>query len=601
MPAPVSASPAPAEKLAARDATRRNWRTLRSFLRPYRWRLLAGSLLAMVATATGLATPLIVESVIEHLTAGSSVTGDVVLFGSLTLVYLLATLSQWALLSRAAEGVVFDVRAALVRRFLRGRVADVRERPTADLVARATADAPLLHVTVTLGFTSIITSVTGIVGSIVLMGVIDVVMLSITLGAVLVLATAMALIMPRAGRERAKAQEAVGAMSTELDGSMRALRTIKAARAESVHEGTVLEGAARARRHVVRAVWAEVMAYETGFAGMLFVAVFTVAFGSWRVTQGHLTVAALVAFVMYTQGFIRPLMQLADGFATIQSGLAASNRITEAQEIPFEDSAGARAGGVADAGRLACAGPLAEPAPLIELVDVAACYKPTEDDVVRGLSLRIPRRGHVAIVGPSGAGKSSVASLMLRFLTPRSGTILLDGVPYEQLTYAQVRERFAYVEQEPPVLPFTVRDNLAPANRSASDDDLREVLHAVGLDDGEFPRDLDAALVPATMTGSARQRLAVARALLAADADVLVIDDATSQIAGEAEQSIQRALRAFAEQGAVVTIGNRLSTVAGADHVVVMDRGRVRAAGMHQELLAADPLYASLVGAPVLV
>ncbi|MCL1870268.1 MAG: ABC transporter ATP-binding protein/permease [Promicromonosporaceae bacterium] len=564
----------------------RNWRTLISFLWPYRGRIVVGSLLAMVGTVAGLWTPRIVESVIEHLWAGTSVAGDVMLFGALTLVYIVAVLTQWAIMGRAAEKVVYDVREALVARFLRGRVAEIRERATADLVARATADAPLLQVTVTLGFVSFITAITGVVGSIVLMGVIDGLMLGVTLAAVAVLGVAMAAIMPKAGRERALAQEAVGAMSTELDGSMRALRTIKAAGAERSHSDAVLADAAKARNHGIKALWAEVMAYETGFGGMQVVTVVMVAFGAWRVTQGELEIPALVAFIMYTQGFIMPLMQMADGFSTIQQGLAASKRIAEAQEIPLEEEAVTASTGAADRD---------DATPVLAFESVTARYKPSEDDIVRGLDLVVPRRGHLAIVGPSGAGKSSLVSLALRFLSPRSGTIRLDGVPYEELTYAQVRSRFAYVEQEPPVLPGTVRDNLEPTEPKASDDELYAVLEAVDLADdvAALENGLDTELVGATMTGGGRQRLAIARALLTG-AEILVLDDATSQIGGRAEEAIHRATRAAAQRAAVVTIATRATTAATADTVVVLEEGRVRATGTHAELLATDALYRDL-------
>jgi ATP-binding cassette subfamily B protein len=417
--------------------------------------------------------------------------------------------------------------------------------------------------------------------------------------------------MPRAGRERALQQEAVGRMAAGLVGSMRAVRTIKAARAERAHAEAVMEDAERARDHGFRAGWTEVIGYEVGFSGMLAVTVFMLAFGAWRVYSGALTIGALVAFVMYTQNFMMPLMQMADGFSTIQSGLAASKRIAEAQEIEFEepssvpddDASATPAEGVPVAGPLGAPEPalpveVADGIPVLAFENVTARYKPTEPEVLRDVSLTIPRRGHVAIVGPSGAGKSSTISLALRFLSPTSGSILLDGVPYESLTYAQVRQRFAFVEQDPPVLPGTVHDNLEPANFEHSDAELHAVLSEVGLDEdiSAMEDGFDTELVGATMTGGGRQRLAIARALLAG-AEVLLLDDATSQIGGPVADSIGRAIRAAAERGAVVTIGNRLSTVRGADKIYVLDEGRVVAEGTHASLSTASDLYRGLVTA----
>jgi ATP-binding cassette subfamily B protein len=399
-------------------------------------------------------------------------------------------------------------------------------------------------------------------------------------------------------------------MSTELDGSMRAIRSIKAARAEGSHAKAVLDDAEKARRHGITAVWTEVVGYEVGFSGMLAVTVFMLAFGSWRVQQGYLTVAALVAFIMYVQGFMMPLMQLADGFSTIQNGLAASKRIAEAQDIPYEEPATVILSN--DEG-FDEATAYEQPSvtlpqtvtpdqehevPAVEFRNVTARYKLSDPEVLQNVSLTIPRRGHVAIVGPSGAGKSSIVSLALRFLSPSQGEVLLDGVPYDQFTYAQVRARFAFVEQDPPVLPGTVHDNLEPANFEASAAGLQAVLEEVGLDAdiAALPQGMDTELGANTLTGGGRQRLAIARALLAG-AEVLILDDATSQLSGSAHESISRALRAAAARGAVVTIGNRLSTVSGAEKVIVLEKGRVRAMGTHEYLQGKDPLYRSLVTA----
>ncbi|WP_425955809.1 ABC transporter ATP-binding protein [Xylanimonas sp. McL0601] len=577
------------------SSTERDFRILLSFLRPYRATIALGGMMGIVTTVANLWTPRIIEYVIEALTVGSSITGYIVMFAVVTVISIVAMFAQFAILGRAGEVVVYDVRSALVARLLKGRVSDVLSRSAGDLVSRATADAPLLQFAVSSGFVAFVTAITGVVGSIIFMGVIDGPMLGITLGAVALIVVIMALFQPKVGRERASAQEAVGAMGGDLDQSIRSLRAIKVLGAEGLRSEAVLEHARKARRHGISAVLTETTTIVAGIGGMSLVTVFALGFGAWRVTEGHLTIAALVAFVMYAMNFIGPLMEVSDGLMTITTGIAASKRIAEAQEIELEEDDVARPAATA-AVPPSRTGAITGDTPIIEFRDVTASYNPRDGDVVAHLDLRIPRTGHVAIVGPSGAGKTSMMSLMLRFLSPRQGHILLNGVPYEDLPYAQVRGRFAYVEQEPTVLPGTIRDNLVVARPGATDAEVFEALRAVHLDGdiAQLPDGLDTELVAATMTGGGRQRLAIARALLR-DPDVLLLDEPTSQINGSTEEAIHEAIDATATQRAVVTIAHREETVRTADTVVVMDQGSVRAVGTHAELLATDALYQELM------
>jgi ATP-binding cassette subfamily B protein len=218
--------------------------------------------------------------------------------------------------------------------------------------------------------------------------------------------------------------------------------------------------------------------------------------------------------------------------------------------------------------------------------------------IVRDVDLVVPRRGHTAIVGTSGAGKTTLFALMLNFIDPDTGRLLMAGTPYAELGSNGVRGRLGYVEQDSPLLPGTLRDNLMFANPAASQVDIDEVVTQLRLSDlvDGLAHGLDTDVEAATISGGQRQRVALARALLA-EPDVLMLDEVTAQIDGLSESAVHDVIRYQAKRRAVITIAHRLSTVIDADTIIVMDEGRIVDRGRHAELIERCVLYQRLVDA----
>jgi ATP-binding cassette subfamily B protein len=600
-----------AEPTAPARPGRERLRILLAFVRPHRRTLALGLALGLVGTGMSLATPMVTKWVLDTLSSGAGLVAPVAWLVALMLVGSVVGMYQWMLLGRLAEEIVYEARESLVVRYLRARVGALTSRPAGELVTRVTSDTLLLREAASNSLVSLVNGVVSLVGTLVLMAVLDLVLLASTVAAIVVVAVVMSLLLPGIGRAQHRTQEAVGRLGGAVEGAVRAVRTVKASRAEERQGRAILADARDARHHAVTAVRTEAVAWTVSWGGVQLAIIVILGLGAWRVSQDALAVSSLVAFLLYAFNIVGPITELTQAFTTLQSGMAAAERIREVERMPLEtephEPAGARpattgvgpgdaAGGAAHDTADGTAGDTAA-RPVVSLERVTAGY--AEDaPVVRDVSFDVPRRGHVALVGPSGAGKTTILSLLLRFLDPQAGEIRLDGTPYDRLTHAQVREHFAYVEQETPVVPGTIRENLLFSRPDAGEEDVRRVLAAVRLDGdlAALPDGLDTSLVSSSVSGGQRQRIALARALLREPA-VLLLDEATSQVDGLTEAAIHDAIRAQARRGAVVTVAHRLSTVLDADRILVLEQGRVRAAGTHEELYAGDELYRDLVAA----
>ncbi|WP_419995675.1 ABC transporter ATP-binding protein [Streptomyces boninensis] len=564
-------------------------RILWSFARPHKRALGAGLLLALAASALGLATPMVTKWVLDALGDGGSLRGPVLALLVLLVVGAVLYCVEWILLGTLGEKVVLEARESMVRRFFRATVPAISKRPPGELVSRTVSDTVLLREAASSSVIGLINGVVMLVGTLVMMAVLDLVLLGTTVASVVVVVVLFGALMPKIAKAQERAQEHVGRVGGRLEGALRAIRTVKASGAEERQARRIGEDAQESARYGIRAVRLEATVWTIAWTGIQLAVILILGVGAWRVGEGQLEVSSLIAFLLYAFGLMEPITELSQNLTALQSGIAAAERIRAVDALESES---------AEPGDTTATPAGDKQGPVLRLRGVTAAYGPELDPAVRALDLQVPRYGHTAIVGPSGAGKTTVFSLLLRFLEPQDGTLLLDGVPYPKIGHAAIRSRLAYVEQDTPVVPGTIRDNLLISRPDATEEALHQVLADVrltekvtGLDDG-----LDTELSSAAVSGGERQRIALARALLRRP-DVLLLDEATAQLDALTEAAVHDCIRQRSQQGAVVTIAHRLSTVIDADTIMVMEAGRIRARGTHEELLASDELYRDLVEA----
>jgi len=547
--------------------------------------------LTLLAEAAALAQPLAAKAVVDALGSGQSLLTPVLVVSALVAGSAAAGGFATWILDRTAERVVFAVRRRLAWRLLRLRVAELDAHPPGDLVSRATADSTLLHSAASTGLVQLVTGTLSLIGGLVLMAVLSTLLLGITLIVLVVVAVAVLVILPKIRGTARRAQEAVGRIGAALDRALGAARTVKAsgaetretARIDAVSELAYREGLAQARYSAAVTVIAE-LSVQVSFLVVLGV-------GGALVASGAIPVSTLIAFLLYVFYLTAPIAALIGAATMLQGGLAAIGRIGEVDRTATEPDVDRE---------VAVAVPGAPPE--IELDGVSFAY-PGREPVLHDVRCTAPAGRQTAIVGLSGAGKTTLFALITRFHEPAAGRILLDGADIAALSRAEVRQRIGLVEQDAPVLAGTLGENLRYAAPDSSDAEVADVLRTTRLDElvARLPDGLDTEVGArgTTLSGGERQRLAIARALLRRP-QVLLLDEATSQLDARNEAGLREAVAAIARTCTVLLIAHRLSTVTAADQIVLLDGGRVRATGTHDELIAADPLYGELAATQLL-
>ena len=578
---------------AAPDSDEPRTRLLWELIRPRLPLFALATLAGLVGSAARLGTPLATKHILDSVNGSAGIVTPIVILVALVLVGALAQWWQMVTLGKLSEGVVYDARRRMNLRFLYARLTPLQRSPVGELVTRVTSDSLLLRDAASSSIVGGVNGVVMLVGALVLMATLDSTLVLVTIGAVLVVAVLFGKLLPSIAYSQERAQAAVGELGAELDGNLRAIKSIKAASAEERVRTRLDEIAARSRDLNLRAVRRQATAITTSWTGVQVSILVILAVGAVRVGNGAMTVSTLVAFLLYAFQIGDPIGQLSTSLTGLQAGLAAARRIRHVDAMPveaerpesIEQSSFDRGGHtVGDGSGMLMKG-------------VHAAY-PGGDPVLSGIDLRMPRRGHVALIGPSGAGKTTMLSLLLRFLEPDSGELRLGTTAYHEVPASNTRTHFAYVEQESPLIPGTLRENLRLINTEASDEEMRAVLEQLSLGRllTDLPGGLDAEISATSLSGGQRQRVAVARALLARR-PVLLLDEATAQVDALTENAIHDAIVEHARTGLVITIAHRLSTVVDADMIVVLQDGHLIAQGSHDELLDTSPLYRDLLSA----
>ncbi|ADO69461.1 ABC transporter ATP-binding protein [Stigmatella aurantiaca] len=575
--------------LKPRLPSRVTLRRLLSLARPELRTLLAGTFFLAIGSGMSLLYPQAMRLIIDEALGSRdrALIDRAAMWMTLILaIQALAVALRFYLFTTAGERVVTRLRQDLFASMMGQEVAFFDERKTGELTNRLASDTTVLQNTVSANISMVLRNLAQAVGGVALLFYTSPVLTLLMLAVVPAVAVGAVVYGRRVRKLSKEVQDALASSNEVAEESLSGVRTVRAFAAEK-HEVTRYRNAVDkafelARRRIRHSSTFMAVASFGGFASAAVV----LWYGGRLVVDGSLSVGGLTSFLLYSLFVAFALGALAELWADFMRASGAAERVFELMDrqptIPA--TGGERPATVQ--GR-------------VELREVSFAY-PTRPDVqvLQGIDLTIAPGEIVAIVGPSGAGKSTIASLLTRLYDPQEGRILVDGKDLKALDPEWLRQQIGVVAQEPLLFSSSIAENIRYGRMDASDAEVEAAARAANAHEfiSRFPEGYRTPVGErgVQLSGGQKQRVAIARAVLK-DPRLLILDEATSALDAESEHLVKDALERLMQGRTTLIIAHRLSTVMGADRVLVLEGGNVVQSGSHSALMGQEGLYRRLV------
>lgn len=559
-------------------------------IKPYKVSIIFSILLAASSAIVGLFTPKLLGDM-TNIAVNSypeidwgAITGKAVTVVILFVVSAILQYAQAFVLAVVSANYTKDLREKIIAKITRLPISYFDKHKYGDTLSRMTNDVDVLTTSMSQEIADISLSLTILIGVMIMMLTISVPLSLVTFVVVPISVIVVGRITNFAQKYFREQQNTLGVLNSKIEEDYAGQIVIKS----NSYEGRATESFDETNKALARAatkaqVFSSLSFPVTHvFTNLGYIAICIL--GGMFVIDGRMTIGGIQAFIQYVSRFNRPITEIASTTATIQSLLAASERVFEFLGEPEEELDPAEA--------LVVKTVKGE----VEFHDVCFSYD-GKTPIIRNFSVKVKPGQNVAIVGPTGAGKTTIINLLMRFYEPDSGYITVDGVPIREMKRADVRQMFGMVLQDTWLFSGSVEENLRYGKQGASLDEIKKAADSSNVEHvvEALPRGYKTQISEDSDNISAgeKQLLTIARAMVA-NPPMMILDEATSNVDTRTEQLIQDSFEKLTHGRTSFVIAHRLSTIRNSDLILVMRDGKIVEQGNHKELLAQNGFYAEL-------